>query len=188
MTTTPRLTLVNGTFELLDAAIEGDAHLGRLLGATVAEGWAGFPESLPGLRRSYRRGVPGSVWGTVFIVLDQPRTLVGMGGYKGGPSADGVVEIGYAIAPAFRGRGFATSAVRQLIDRAFADPSIRAVDAQTLAHPNPSTRVLEKAGLQRIGEHEDPEDGAIWHWRLRRPEEPEGEPLAKHDSPVPWCK
>ena len=178
MTTDRQLTLVNGTFELLDAAIEDNARLERLLGATVADGWAGFPESLPGLRSSYRPGTPGSVWGTVLFVLDQPPTLVGLGGYKGGPSTEGVVEIGYAIAPAFRGRGLATSAVRQLIQRAFADPAIHAVDAHTLAHPNPSTRVLEKVGLQRIGEHEDPEDGAIWHWRLRRPEKSEGERVA----------
>ena len=39
-----------------------------------------------------------------------------------------------------------------MIDRAFADPSIRAVLANTLAGPNPSTRVLEKAGFVHAGE------------------------------------
>jgi ribosomal-protein-alanine N-acetyltransferase len=163
-----RLRLLDGTFELLDAAIEDNARLERLLEATVADGWAGFPEALPGLRNAYRPGELGSLWGAILFVLDRPRTLVGLGGYKGGPSAEGVVEIGYAIAPAFRGRGLATSAARQLVRRAFEDSGVRAVDAHTLGHPNPSTRVLERLGFERIGERDDPEDGPIWHWRIQR--------------------
>lgn len=34
--------------------------------------------------------------------LDEPRTLVGWGGFKGAPR-DGVVELGYAVAPAWTG-------------------------------------------------------------------------------------
>jgi [ribosomal protein S5]-alanine N-acetyltransferase len=103
------------------------------------------------------------------FVLDEPRTLVGLGGYKGVPSSESVVEIRYAIAPAFRGRGLATVAVQRMAARGFADPRVRFIDAHTLAYPNASTRVLEKCGFEMIGEREDPEDGPLWHWRLRRP-------------------
>jgi ribosomal-protein-alanine N-acetyltransferase len=163
------ITLVDATFELLDAAIADPPRLGRLLRAAVADGWAGFPESLPGLRSACAASPEAREWGTVLFVLDDPRTLVGMGGYKGGPSGDGIVEIGYAVAPAFRGRGLATEAARRLVDRALADPRIRAVDAHTQAFANPSTRVLEKLGFRRIGEREDPDDGPIWQWRRGRP-------------------
>src|SRR2546423_334815 len=111
------LNLVSASFELLDAAIEDPPKLGRLLAATVADGWAGFPESLPGLRNSCARNPGGHVWGTFLFVLDDPRTLVGLGGYKGGPSNEGMVELGYAIAPAFRGRGLATAAVQRMVAR-----------------------------------------------------------------------
>jgi ribosomal-protein-alanine N-acetyltransferase len=104
------LILVSASFELIDAAIADEPRLERLLGATVADGWAGFPEALPALRDSYARNPPGHPWGTLLFLLDDPRTLVGLGGYKGGPSDEGAVEIGYAIAPAFRGRGLATVA------------------------------------------------------------------------------
>jgi RimJ/RimL family protein N-acetyltransferase len=164
-----QLILVDATFELLDAAIEDQLRLGRLLGAAVADGWAGFPESMVVLRSWYGQGRSASRWGTLLLVLTEPKTLVGLGGYKGGPSPEGVVEIGYAIAPFFRGRGLATEAVRQMVDRAFDDPRVVAVEAHTLAHPNPSTRVLEKAGFDRVGEHQDREDGPIWQWRRRRP-------------------
>lgn len=164
----PRINLVNATFELLNTAIEDPPAFGRLLGATIADDWAGFPEALPAVRALYAENPGENPWGTLFFVEESPRALVGWGGYKGRPSPDGVVEIGYAIAPACRGRGLATEAVAQMVRRAFADPAINAVDAHTLGHVDPSTRVLEKAGFQQIGEKQDPEDGALWHWRYRR--------------------
>ena len=45
-----RVELVDATLALVDAAIEGDARLGTLLGAAVAEGWPVFPEALAALR------------------------------------------------------------------------------------------------------------------------------------------
>src|SRR4051812_356976 len=141
--------LVKATFELLDAAIEEPTRLAHLLDALIADDWAGFTEALPGLRRAYAEARGADDWGTRLFVLDGPhrRTLIGMGGYKGGPSATGSVEIGYAIAPAFRGRGLATEASRQLIAGGFADPRVKAIEAHTLAQPNASTRVLEKLGF-----------------------------------------
>jgi len=79
------------------------------------------------------------------------------------------VEVGYGLMPEHWGRGLATEAVRSMVSRAFAEPRVAAVDAHTLAHRSPSTRVLEKAGFARIAEKQDPDDGAIWQWRLQRP-------------------
>jgi RimJ/RimL family protein N-acetyltransferase len=163
-----RLRLVDGTLELLSAALEGRNVLERLLGVSVAEGWEGFPEALPILRASYETAPERHMWGSLFFIELDVSTLVGFGGFKGLPSPDGVVEIGYAIAPAFQGRGLATDAVAQMVQRAFADASVRAVDAHTLGHDNPSTRVLEKSGFRRIAEIEDLDDGPIWQWRLER--------------------
>ena len=50
--------------------------------------------------------------------VDEPRTLVGLGGFKG-PPRDGVLEIGYAVAPDWEGRGIATAATRELLREAF---------------------------------------------------------------------
>lgn len=164
-----RLRLVNGTLALLSAALEGRSALEAQLGASVAEGWEGFPEALPILRATYQRKPEGQTWGSLFFIEPEGPTLVGFGGFKGSPSPDGVVEIGYAIAPAFRGQGLATDAVTQMVQRAFADVAVRAVDAHTLGHDNPSTRVLQKTGFRKVAEIEDPDDGPIWQWRLDRP-------------------
>jgi [ribosomal protein S5]-alanine N-acetyltransferase len=165
----PRLRLVDGSLELLTAALAGANALEALLEVSVADGWEGFPEALPVLCASYSEHPQGHAWGSLFFVEPEARTLVGLGGFKGTPSSDGVVEIGYAIAPAYQGRGLATDAVAQMIQRAFADAVVRAVDAHTLGHESPSTRVLEKSGFRRIGEAHDPDAGAVWHWRRERP-------------------
>jgi RimJ/RimL family protein N-acetyltransferase len=41
-------------------------------------------------------------------------------------------------------------------------------DAHTLADTNPSTKVLEKIGMRKIGTAHDPDEGEVWHWRLTR--------------------
>lgn len=164
-----RLRLVDGTLELLSAALEGPGALERLLGVSVAEGWEGFPEALPILCASYQNQPEGHAWGSLFFIEPEARTLVGFGGFKGAPSANGVVELGYAVAPAFRGRGLATEAVNQMVRRALEHAAVRAVDAHTLGHDNPSTRVLQKTGFRKIGQIDDPDEGPIWHWRLDRP-------------------
>jgi [ribosomal protein S5]-alanine N-acetyltransferase len=167
--TPPRLKLVNGNLELLTAAVAGAGALEALLGVSVADDWSGFPEALPILCSSYTKNPEGQAWGSLFFVEPEVRTLVGFGGFKGPPSSDAVVEIGYAIAPAFQGRGLASDAVAQMVQRAFEDASVRAVDAHTLGHANPSTRVLEKSGFRKIGETNDPDEGSVWHWRRERP-------------------
>jgi len=159
---------VDATHALLTAALAGNDSLAALLGVSVAEGWEGFPEALPILCSMYAEQPGVRPWGSLFFIEPKLRTLVGFGGFKGPPSADGVVEIGYAIAPAFRCQGLATDAVTQMLQRAFTDASVRAVDAHTLGHANPSIRVLEKAGFQRIAELNDPDEGAIWQWRRAR--------------------
>jgi [ribosomal protein S5]-alanine N-acetyltransferase len=164
-----RLNLLDATHALLTAAIAGPKSLETLLGASVADGWAGFPEALPVLQALYEKDPGVRAWGSLFFMEADGPTLVGFGGFKGPPSSLSVVEIGYAIAPALRGQGLATDAVAQMVQRAFADPSVRAVDAHTLGQANPSTRVLEKSGFQRIAEFIDPDDGPIWHWRRVRP-------------------
>ncbi|HET9956939.1 MAG TPA: hypothetical protein VFQ61_20725 [Polyangiaceae bacterium] len=47
-----RRKLVDGNLELMTAALAGGAALEALLGVSVADGWAGFPEALPVLCES----------------------------------------------------------------------------------------------------------------------------------------
>jgi RimJ/RimL family protein N-acetyltransferase len=86
-----------------------------------------------------------------------------MGGFTG-PPQDGEVEIGYQVAPAHRGRGVATAAVRTWVERAHA-AGVHRVVARTDPAAVASARVLERAGFARDPGRDDPGGASRW-WRL----------------------
>ena len=53
-----------------------------------------------------------------------------------------------------------------LIENALKDKSVKTIIAHTLAEDNPSTKVLQKCGFEKVQEINDPEDGLIWKWEL----------------------
>jgi RimJ/RimL family protein N-acetyltransferase len=161
--------LVTPDLAVLDGAVAGDAALARVLGCDVADGWAVFDRSVQRTRAAAARDPAGAQWGTRLFVVDDPATLVGWGGFKGPPD-DGAIELGYAVAPAWRGRGVASAAVAAMLREAWAVPAVRTALAHTLADRNASVRVLEKAGFTRDAEPIDGELGALWRWRLERPD------------------
>jgi RimJ/RimL family protein N-acetyltransferase len=160
--------LVIPDLAVLDAAVAGDAALTRSLGCDVAAGWAVFACSVRRARDAVAQDAASARWRTRLFVVDDPPTLVGWGGFKG-PPVDGTVELGYAVAPAWRDRGVASDAVGEMLRAAWAAPGVRTVLAHTLADRNASVRVLEKAGFVRDGERIDAEVGPLWRWRLDRP-------------------
>jgi ribosomal-protein-alanine N-acetyltransferase len=131
-------------------------HFRPRFGLRLAPGWA-VPGALEPTVDALEAGVDPA-WLTHLIVLGG--TVVGMGGFTG-PPCDGEVEIGYQVAPPYRGRGIATAAVRAWVARARA-AGLRRVVARTDLYPGPSATVLARAGFVR-----DPgrDDECRW-WRL----------------------
>lgn len=144
----------------LVALAESDVAFSSRFGIAVEPGWAGFPEALPAAVAAARQRSEDP-WGT-HLFFDEDGALVGFGGFTG-PPADGVVEIGYAVAPSRRGRGIATAAVRYFLAQA-AREGVKVVIAHTLAGANPSTRVLRRTGFVRTTTHHDPQVGEVWRW------------------------
>ena len=98
---------------------------------------------------------------------DATRRLLGSGGFAA-PPAERTVEIGYEVAPEFRGQGFGTAAARALVERAVASGDVDHVIAHTLPGPNASTGVLVSLGFEHVADQEDPEVGTVWEWRWTR--------------------
>lgn len=161
------IRLVMPDLAVLDAALAGDDVLALALGHDVAAGWAVFPESVQRTRDAVAADPVSQHWGARLFVAGSGPTLVGWGGFRGAPH-DGEVELGYAVAPAWRGRGVASAALRAMLREAWAAREVRAVLAHTLAERNASVAVLERAGFRRDGEIIDGDVGAIWRWRLAR--------------------
>ncbi len=134
-----------------ETILEDKKGLEPLLGVSVPDTWPEFPEAVP---YAYERvkSDPSSVgWWTYLLVHVGDRVLVGEGGLKGKPDESGVVEIGYAIVPEYRGRGLATEGAGGLAGWAFSHPEVSTVEAETLADGHASVRVLEKLGMRLVG-------------------------------------
>ncbi|HEX8173837.1 MAG TPA: GNAT family N-acetyltransferase [Pyrinomonadaceae bacterium] len=173
MIETERLKLIPCELEHFEALLRDDRELAAMLGVSLADDFLGSKEAREAIPYSYEylKTHPGALgwWMHMFIHVAD-KAFIGVGGFKGEADADGMVEIGYSIAPDYRRRGLATEAARGLIAYAFSHPHVTRVDAHTLPERNPSTRVLEGAGLKFMGTVHDPEDGEIWHWSLKRDE------------------
>lgn len=72
---------------------------------------------------------------------------VGMSPAEGEPT---VMKIGYTLTPAAQGRGFATEAVRALIDYIFEHLGVETVRAYASALNTPSIRLAERVGMHLI--------------------------------------
>ena len=166
----PQISLRSCDLALFDLAVE-EAHLfEERIGACIPANWDDFPAAMK-LSRDKLRANPALLgWWTHLVVQAEPPMVVGVCGYTGPPSEDGVVEIAYGIAPSYQRQGLATLAAAELTRRAFSDERVRLVCAHTLPERNASTRVLEKLGMKFAGLANDVDEGTVWRWELPRAE------------------
>jgi len=140
-----------------------------MLGAAVPADWPPPLNDVDSLRWfvSLHMEIPNATgWlGWYFVLPGEGARLIGAGGFKGPPSPDGTVEIGYSLMPEFQGRGYGTEAIRALVRRAFGDPRVSRVIAETFPHMTPSIRLLERLGFARKGDAAEP--GAL-RYELKR--------------------
>ncbi len=159
----PRVDLVPATLPVLRAGLEGREALASLLGTAVAKPWPpplNDDESQRWMIRHLEENPDAAEWGMWHVILrDGPNgrpLAIGTAGFKGKPTTDGVVEIGYSIVEGFQGRGLGTEAAHALVRHAFDDSRVARVIAETYPHLVPSIRVLTKNGFVRIGEGTEP--------------------------------
>jgi ribosomal-protein-alanine N-acetyltransferase len=156
----------------MEALAAGDGMFRSRFGITVVEGWAGFPEAIPAALEQ-ARAHDRDPWG-FHLFFDNDGSLVGLGGWKSHP-VNGVVELGYSVAPARQGRGIATAAVHNFISRA-RTAGLASILAHTLPESSASTSVIKRCGFRHVGEVADPDgqvEGVVWRWEL---------PLREDDS------
>ncbi len=152
---TGRLELIAETAELGKAEVSGQGRLAEALGADVPENWP--PETARDVVEFFsaklQRDPELAGWLNWYWVLAGPepgdRTLIGDGGFTS-PPVDGVVAIGYALLPQYRGNGYATEAVKALTVWAFSHPDVQKVIAETLPDNERSVRVLMRMGFRQV--------------------------------------
>ena len=143
-------------------AVYGDADAmrwvgdGRALTADDVHRWLDVTE----------RNVATRGYGMCTLVLRERGEVIGFCGLVH-PGGQGVAEIKYALARAHWGRGYATEAVRGMLDWGAATFGLRHVIATTAPDNAASHAVLRKAGLHD-GELRRNDDGSttqVFDWR-----------------------
>ncbi len=149
---TERLQLMPLTAKQLSLYLDNPQSLERALG---------FPVSRDVLIERVRRVIEEKlekmaqadegthVWHTYWLVIIAAGPFgAGLSGFKGIPDRNGEVEIGYAMDPAYQGRGYMTEAVRAMLDWAFQHPKCQSIIARDTKKSNlASLRILAKMGM-----------------------------------------
>jgi ribosomal-protein-alanine N-acetyltransferase len=147
---------------MIRAALLSPDALSSSLGAAVPTTWPPMYLDTAALQYTLDRfpeEPQQAEWWFYFVVLsrgESGRTLIGSVGYKGPPSADGTVEVGYGMVCEPHRQGYATEAVRGLLTRAFSAPTVRRVIAETLPELEGSIGVLRKCGFTLIDGGSEP--------------------------------
>ena len=90
---------------------------------------------------------------------DGTRHAIGSAGFHAPPDADGRVEIGYRVEPAYRRQGVATEVVRTLFDWAARQHGVTRFRASVSPNNVASLAVIRGFGFRQVGVQIDDIDG-----------------------------
>ncbi|MBD8077091.1 GNAT family N-acetyltransferase [Bacillus thuringiensis] len=102
-------------------------------------------------------------WGAWYVLRKEDDSVFGDIGFKGKPNEDQTVEIGYGFIEKYWNQGYATEAVRELIDWAFKTGEVETIIAETLIDNYSSMRVLEKLHMKRVNATE-----TMINWKIEK--------------------
>lgn len=169
---TSRLLLVPATLASLQAELRGPTELASVIRMEVSEEWPPElydPDPIEFTIKRLEAAPQEALWWLYYFVRKategHAEGVIGCGGYKGPPTGDGTVEIGYSVVPQHRRAGYATEAAQGLIRHAFRHAAVQRVIAETLPGLVASIGVLEKCGFHCVGDGAEP--GVIRYEFLR---------------------
>ncbi len=168
---TERMELIPATVKLYLLDLHDRVGLATALRADVPGEWP--PEQITSevmeeflkLMRAGNR----KVWNFYWLCRPKacaPNVLIGSGGFLA--NAKGVLELGYSVLPAYQKQGYATEAVRSMVEWAFSALPIDRIIAYTYPHLIASIHVLEKNGFTFTGN--GPEGGTLTYELRNRSE------------------
>ena len=158
----PDVRIVHLTGPAFHALAEGDLAAANAVSPVPLSAYLAGPECRGVWRRRSRQAEEdptSAAWITGIIWDEQRRLAVGRAGYHGPPDASGMVEIGYAVDPAHRRRGYARAALEALLARARRELQVRTVRVSIRPDNLPSSGLALQFGFHQVGEQWDDEDG-----------------------------
>ncbi|MCI2238349.1 GNAT family N-acetyltransferase [Paenibacillus sp. TRM 82003] len=158
----PHVRIVHLTGAVFDALATGDLATADTASPVPLSDYFAGPDwrSVWRMRSEQTRHDPTSAAWVTGVIWDEDQHLaVGRAGYHGPPDAEGMVEIGYAVDPAYRCRGYARAALESLLQRARNEPGVRTVRVTITPENTASYGLVAQYGFTAVGEQWDDEDG-----------------------------
>jgi len=157
-----RVRIVHVCAAVFDALARGDLAAANAASPVPLTGYFAGPDwrGVWSRRSGQVAADPDAAGWVTGVIWDEDRELaVGRAGYHGPPDAEGMVEIGYAVDPAYRRRGYARAALEALLGRAADEPGVRTVRVTISPDNTASYGLAAQYGFVRVGEQWDDEDG-----------------------------
>lgn len=83
-----------------------------------------------------------------WAIIDlESRRMIGTCGFTRIDAANDCAEIGYVLNPDFHGKGYATEAVRKIIDFGFSELSLNRIEARFMKGNEASLRLMQRVGM-----------------------------------------
>jgi len=155
-----RILQLNGS--AFDALAAGDLTTANAASPVVLSDYFAGPDwrSMWRMRSEQARQDPSCVAWVTGVIWDEDRHLaVGCAGFHAPPDTEGMVEIGYAVAPIHRRHGYARAALEMLLERARGEPAVRKVRVTIAPENSASHDLAAQYGFTAVGEQWDDEDG-----------------------------
>ncbi|MGN6331196.1 MAG: GNAT family N-acetyltransferase [Motilibacteraceae bacterium] len=158
----PQVQVVQLPVAVLRALADGDLPAANALSPVPLSDYLASPEctAVWRMRSEQVEAEPESQAWVTGVIWDERRQLsVGRAGYHGPPDASGMVEVGYAVDPEHRRRGYARAALEALLQRTAREPQVRRVRVSISPDNRASLRLAAQYGFAQVGEQWDDEDG-----------------------------
>ncbi|MBV8254690.1 MAG: GNAT family N-acetyltransferase [Chitinophaga sp.] len=168
MILTKHLQLLPCTLQHFELFLQGSDVLANHLGISISENWIEYPEVILVTYDKLRNDPTLLGWFFYMVIHQEKRELIGAGGFKGKPDANGIVEIAYEISPEHREQGLGTEMAQALINFAFGHSYVKSVIAHTEEEYNASVKILQKIGMSFAGAMKNKDDEALWEWKITR--------------------
>jgi RimJ/RimL family protein N-acetyltransferase len=162
---TERLTLVPLQSHQLSLALEDYARMQTDLGLSVINTMLDeeMEYAMKVRLRKVLEDVDNYLWLTNWaIIYKDKKQIIGFIILKGCPNEFGEVIVGYGVEESHQRKGYATEALRALIQWIFKNPKALFVIADTEKTNMPSHKLLEKLGAVKYKET----DEIVW-WRIK---------------------
>ena len=148
--------------QTLAALAAGDLAAARRTSPVDLSPWLAGPECAGTWRRRARQVVEtpaDRAWVTGVLWDDDAEVPVGKAGFHAAPDINGMVEVGYAVDPALRRRGYARAALENLIARARREPDAAVLRVTVSPTNAASLALIQQYNFLEVGEQWDDEDG-----------------------------